>query len=66
MNEIYDWEDRVSINNPPQDRSNVYSGKNQHLEVGITGRKAKTMYQQREKFSSLNSLMTSSAKHNWQ
>ena len=45
MNEIYDWEDRVSIKKQPQDRSSGYSDKNQHLVVGITGRKVKTMYQ---------------------
>ena len=39
--------------------------KNQHLVVGIRGRKVQLMYQQREKFSSLNSLHTSSAKRQW-
>ena len=62
MNEIYDWEDRVSINNPPQDRSNGYSGKNQHIVVGITRLKSAAYVSQREKFSSLNSLNTSFGK----
>ena len=35
----------------------------QDVVVGIRGRKVQLMYQQREKFSSCNSLMTSSAKH---
>ena len=45
MNQIYDWEDRESIKKQPQDRSSGYSGKNQRLVVGITGRKVKAMYQ---------------------
>jgi len=48
MNQIYDWEDRESIKKQPQDRSSGYSGKNQHLVVGITERKVKTMYQKSE------------------
>jgi hypothetical protein len=48
MNEIYDWEDCVSIKKQPQDRISGYSDKNQHLVVGITGRKVKTMYQKSE------------------
>jgi len=35
------------------------------IVVGIRGRKVKLMYHQREKFSSYNSLMTSSAKRHW-
>ena len=38
--------------------------KNQHNVMGITGKKVKTMYQMREKFCSLNSLMTSSGSSN--
>jgi len=37
----------------------------QDVVVGITGRKVMLMYQQREKFNSLNSLHTSSAKRQW-
>jgi hypothetical protein len=36
MNEIYDWEDRVSINNPLQDVNRGCPDKNQYLVVGIT------------------------------
>ena len=36
----------------------------QYIVVGIEGKKVKTMYQQREKFNSLNSLMTSSGSSN--
>ena len=35
----------------------------QDVVVGIQGRKVQLMYQHREKFSSLNSLMTSSGNH---
>ena len=38
----------------------------QDVVVGIRGRKVQLMYQQREKFSNVDSLMTSSAKHHWQ
>ena len=40
--------------------------KNQHLVMNIGGIKVQLMYQKREKFNSLNSLMTSSAKRQWQ
>ena len=36
--------------------------KNQHNVMRITRKKVKTMYQQRKKFSSFNSLMTSFGK----
>jgi len=41
------------------------AGMYQDVVAGSFQEKVKLMYQQREKFSSLNSLMTSSAKRQW-
>jgi len=66
MKKVYAGDYCVSIKNLPQDMGGGCRDKNHHLVVCIRGRKVQLMYQQREKFSSLNLLMTSSAKRYWQ